>query len=90
MLASEALVEIETQFNAAYASAGSPADMAVFVRHESDGGLHCRVMLYFSPSSSPLASIISAEPCEQPESTSLGLLAGSENAWSVLFPDHDH
>ncbi len=89
MLAGEALAEIVTQFDAARVSAGSPRDMAVFFRHESDGSLHCRVMLYISPSASPFASTILAEPCEPPASAGLGLLAGSKEAWSLLFPDHD-
>ena len=46
MLAYELLHQFEELFSAAHASAGKPGDMAAFVRHESEGRLHCEVKVY--------------------------------------------
>ncbi|MCQ3937336.1 MAG: hypothetical protein DPW18_09845 [Chloroflexi bacterium] len=87
MTANEPSEEIRAAFWAAFKSAGEPADMAVFTRHESEGRLHCEVVAYFSPSASGLAKLFDAEPCRRPERSGLGLLAGTEGSWSVLFPE---
>ena len=87
MMADEPSEEIRAAFQAAFKSAGKPADMAVFKRLESEGRLHCEVIAYFSPSASGVAQLFDAEPCQRPSRSGLGLLAGDENSWSVLFPD---
>ena len=51
MLAGEALAHIERLFNATYAKVGKPKDMALYIRHESEGHLHCEVIIYLSPAS---------------------------------------
>jgi hypothetical protein len=86
-MADEPSEEIRTAFRAAFASAGKPADMAVFTRHETEGRLHCEVIAYFSPSAAGLAELFEAEPCPRPSRSGLGLLAGDEGSWSVLFPE---
>ena len=78
--------EIETLFQQVFTAAGKPADMAVFIRHES-GNLHCEAVAYFSPAASAVAEALDAEPCEKPARAGLGLLAGDTHAWSVLFPE---
>lgn len=87
MMADEPSEEIRAAFEAAFKSAGEPADMAVFKRLESEGRLHCEVIAYFSPSASGVAQLFDAEPCQRPSRSGLGLLAGDEDSWSVLFPD---
>lgn len=87
MMADEPSEEIRIAFQAAFKSAGKPADMAVFKRHESEGRLHCEVIAYFSPSASGVAQLFDAEACQRPARSGLGLLAGDEASWSVLFPD---
>ena len=87
MMVDEPSEEIRAAFQAAFKSAGEPADMAVFKRLESEGRLHCEVIAYFSPSASGVAQLFDAEPCQRPSRSGLGLLAGDENSWSVLFPD---
>ena len=87
MMADEPSEEIRAAFQAAFKSAGEPADMAVFKRLESEGRLHCEVIAYFSPSASGVAQLFDAEPCQRPSRSGLGLLAGDEDSWSVLFPD---
>ena len=51
MLAHESLHQLEGLFSAAFASAGKTGDMAAFMRHESEGRLHCEVKVYLSPNS---------------------------------------
>ncbi len=62
MMASMPLAEIEKIFQPLFESAGMPAGMAVFTRHESEGRLHCEVIAYFSPAAAEVAKIIGAEP----------------------------
>ncbi|MDM7911752.1 MAG: hypothetical protein QUS09_01505, partial [Methanotrichaceae archaeon] len=64
-----------------------PPEMAVFTRPESEGRLHCKVMAYFSPAAADVAETFDAEPCVKPARAGLGLLAGDERSWSVLFPE---
>jgi hypothetical protein len=85
MLAGEALDHVKALFLSAYEKASSPNDMAMFVRHESEGRLHCEVIVYFSPSTSMVAKAVDAIPCNRPSVDSLGLLVGPEEAWPVLF-----
>jgi hypothetical protein len=89
MLAGEQLDRIKTLFLSAYEQAHGPNEMAVFFRHESEGQLHCEVKTYFSPASAGVATSLGAVPCKRPSRDSLGLLAGSDDAWSVLFPQRD-
>ena len=86
-LADEALARIEALFSAAHEAAGRPADMAVFVRHESAGRLHCTVMVHFPPAAAAVARAVSAVAGPSPSPAGLGLLAGESAAWSVLFPE---
>lgn len=89
MLAWEALGQIEELFQSSYASCEGPEDLAVFSRYESEGRLHCEVIVYFSPTADVLAREVKARPCQRPAPTGLSLLAGSEESWSTLFPGHD-
>jgi hypothetical protein len=87
VLAMGPLNDIQQRFLSAYQAAGAPADMAVFGRHTSEGSLHCEVWVYFAPAAAQLAQAVDALPCERPATDGLSLLAGSEQAWSALFPD---
>lgn len=89
MLAWEALDEIEALFKSRYATFENFKDLAVFSRHESEGRLHCEVMVYFSPATDVLAKEIKARPCQRPAPSGLSLLAGSGESWATLFPGHD-
>ena len=79
--------EIESSFARLFAAVERTAGMAVFTRPESEGRLHCEVIAYFSPVARDLAQAFDAEPCARPARAGLGLLAGDETAWSVLFPE---
>jgi len=87
MLAVEPASEVEELFLKAFTAMGSPFDMAVFTRHESEGRLHCEVMAYFSPAAHEVAQALDARPCPKPMRADLGLLAGSQDAWLMLFPE---
>jgi hypothetical protein len=87
MMAGTPAGEIEEAFLRSFAAAGRPPEMAVFSRPESESRLHCEVIAYFSPAAAAVAEAFDAEPCEKPVRTGLGLLAGDERSWSVLFPE---
>ena len=79
--------EIEETFHPAFVEAGSPPEMAVFTRPESEDRLHCEVIAYFSPAASEIAEAFDAEPCEKPVRSGLALLGGDEECWSALFDE---
>ena len=85
MLAGEEIDHIKVLFISAYDKAERHAEMAVFIRHESEGQLHCEVKAYFSPDAAGVAAAVGAKPCKRPSPESLGLLAGSDACWSILF-----
>ena len=87
MTACEPSDEIEKAFGPLFRTAGLPADMAVFMRHVSEGHLQCQVTAYFPPAAAELARAFAAGPCIKPARDGLGLLAGDERCWPVLFPD---
>lgn len=87
IMAGTPTAEIEAAFLQAFAAAGKPPEMAVFTRPESEGRLHCEVFAYFSPAAAAIAAAFDAEPCATPARAGLGLLAGDERSWSVLFPE---
>lgn len=87
MLAGESLAHIQEVFLAEYPTSDSAHERALFVRHESEGRLHCEVIVYFSPATHRVAKAVKAIPCNKPCASGLGLLAGSEESWSVLFPE---
>jgi hypothetical protein len=87
MLAGEQLDRIAELFRSEQARTGGSRDMAIFVRHESEGRLHCEVRAYFSPASAELARGVDAAPCDRPSPDGLSLLAGAHDSWLALFPD---
>ena len=87
LLAGEPLSRLEALFRAARAAAGDPREMALFVRQESEGRLHCEVKAYFSPASAAVARAVGADACERPFPEGLSLLAGAPESWRALFPD---
>jgi hypothetical protein len=80
-------VEIEEAFGKLFTAESRSPEKAVFTRPESEARLHCEVIAYFSPAAAELAKLFDAEPCERPARSGLGLLAGAESSWSVLFPE---
>jgi hypothetical protein len=87
MLACDQQDRIKQLLLSAYVHDGSPKEMAAFIRHESEGRLHCEVKIYFSPMSVAVAREVNAEPCEKPSPDGLSILAGSQDSWLVLFPE---
>jgi hypothetical protein len=89
MTAGAPSAEIEERFQRSFASAGEPPGMAVFTRSETEGRLHCEVIAYFPPAAVDVAKAFGARPCARPARAGLGLLAGDERSWSVLFPESE-
>lgn len=87
MLAGEALAKLEADFLSACRKPYHPDGMAIFIRHESEGRLHCEVKAYFSPDAANLAKAVDADPCAKPSRTGLSLLVGSQAVCDALFPD---
>jgi hypothetical protein len=87
LLAWEELGQIEELFLSLYGKDNSSNEVAVFIRHESEGHLHCEVKAYFSPSLVMMAGQVDADPCKRPSLDGLSLLVGSEDSWSSLFPE---
>ena len=87
MFAVTPMDEIKAAFQRSFTEAGKPVNMAVFIRYELEGRLHCDVIAYFSPAAKAVAKTFDAEPCTKPVRAELGLLAGDAQAWSVLFPE---
>jgi len=86
MLAGDLLDQIQDAYRQAYEKSGGSGEMAVFIRHESEGRLHCEIRAYFSPASVNVASAVDAEPCARPAPDGLSLLVGPEESWKKLFP----
>lgn len=70
MLAGESLEAIKDRFAAEYPQGRA----AVYMRHESEGRLHCEVIVYFPPETAALARHFGATPCSEPGPASLGIL----------------
>lgn len=87
------LADIVTAVRAASEAPGAPPGIVAFTRHDQDGGLHCRVTVYFPPAAAGIAAQFDAEPCRRPARAGLGLLAGDERSLERLFaewPREDH
>ena len=89
MLAGEALAQLEELFLSVYRKSGNHGKIALFIRHESEGRLHCEVKAYFSPDAANVARTVDADPCARPSRDGLSLLVGSEDSWLALFPEFD-
>ena len=87
LLAADPLAKLEKLFQTEWAMAGHPEDMALFMRHESEGRLHCEVILYFSPATEAVARASDATPCAKPAREGLSLLSGDEQSWRALRLD---
>ena len=89
MLAGEALTQLEALYLSTYGKSAPPNESAIFIRHESEGHLHCEVKAYFSPAAVAVANKVDADPCAKPARDGLSLLAGPEVSWQTLFPALD-
>ncbi|WP_331775833.1 hypothetical protein [Sulfurospirillum sp. 1612] len=85
MLATERLDAIEKRFLSQYEKQNQPEDMAIFYRHESEGRLQCEVKVYFSPKCASIAQEFDAIKSPRPAPESLGQLAGSPKARTLLW-----
>lgn len=84
LLAGAELERIERAFDEAYGGDPNAAGAALFLRHVSEGQLHCDVIVYFTPPARDLALRMGADPCGPPLAAGLGLLKGPRTAWALL------
>lgn len=80
-LAAPLLDELCAAFAAAVAA--GECGGGLFLRHESEGQLHCSVKVYFSPGAAAVAPRLGARPCLTPGKDGLSLLAGDAGAWAA-------
>jgi len=85
MLALNEQEKIKDLFSATYTGVEVP-EIAAFIRHESAGSLHCEATVYFSPMAVAVAKAVDAKHCEKPAPDGLGVLIGSLDSRSILFP----
>lgn len=90
MFASDKLSQIEKMILAEHQKTNHAKEIATFIRHESEGCLHCQVMIYFSPKSSLVAKAFNATSCAKPSNIDLSLFVGCKKSWQILFPEYDH
>lgn len=76
MLAQDALADIRRRVDAACGDASHQGELAAYIRHVSEGRLHCEVLVYFSPGAGAVAREYGALPCAPPQREGLDLLAG--------------
>jgi len=86
LLAGPELDRIIHLFHSQYRDPGA-AGQALFIRHDSEGRLHCHVIVYFPPACIDLALELGARTCASPARHDLGLLAGDDDAWTACFAD---
>jgi len=77
------MAQIEQAVKGRLAAAELPAGAGAFVRHDSEGRLHCEVTVYFTPALVELALEFGARPTSRPPREGLTLLAGEEGAWNA-------
>ncbi len=80
--------EVAQSFQTFFSAAGSPLDMAIFTRLDSEDHLHCELIAYFSPKAYEVARAFQAQPCARPIRAGLKLLAGDPTCWKVLFSNN--
>ncbi len=89
MLASDKLTQIEQFILSKEQKSTRTKEMAIFLRHESEGCLHCQVKVYFSPKASMAAKAFNAMPCAKPSPIDLSILVGNEESWLIFFPEYN-
>lgn len=69
---------IASQVRRDWEAAGHPHELAAYTRHESEGRLHCELIVYFTPATALTALRLGADPCTMPGPHDLALLAGGK------------
>lgn len=81
LLSAEALDRLRYDFEAWWDGEERPENASAWVRHESEGRLHCETVVYLSPGASGFAARVHAEACPRPGGSGLGRVAGA--GWVV-------
>lgn len=70
-------ISVSKAVEQAWHDAGRPAGLTAYYRHESEGRLHCTLVVYFHPTAEAVAKRLGARPCPDPGPWDLGHLAGA-------------
>jgi hypothetical protein len=81
----DSLDRIETLHTSLHGVVDGRREISVFIRHESDGRLHCKVMPCFSPDAFLLATALDAVPYSRPSKHDLSLHVDPGDCWQMLF-----
>lgn len=84
LLAAEASERIAADFLHHYA--GTDVPRAIVSRHESQGRLHCELLVYFSPACRDLALQWRGRACPAPGLAGSSLVACSGGQWPDIYP----
>lgn len=87
ILAAPALDNIQAQAEAILANDVKADECAVYYRHESEGRLHCELVVYFSPQAARMPIAANLRPCAKPAKQGLSLLFGTASSWAILFSE---
>jgi hypothetical protein len=87
MLAGIAQEELEKSFSNVIENTVHSKEMAMFIRHENQGRLHCELVVYFSPACDSIATKLDATPCMNPSVNDLSLCIGDSESIALLFPE---
>ncbi|MCP5208393.1 MAG: hypothetical protein H7A01_14390 [Hahellaceae bacterium] len=79
MFTDSSIDRIIDRFHQTY-SKEAPLRAAIYYRHETEGRLHCEMVVYFTPATVALALALEATPCQPPETTDLTWLIGVTTA----------
>lgn len=81
----ERIDQIRQAFEQLHRSAGLADGAAILSRHESSGGVHCELVLYFTPEAEPVACTFEALACNKPTHYGLSVLVSvNTNAQTLL------
>jgi hypothetical protein len=86
-LAAPRLDQIRSRFDVDGGAGLAGPERAIFIRHVSEGRLHCEAILFFPPPLAALAEEFGARVCAAPSPSGLGVFAGPQATWPVYFPE---
>ncbi|WP_374972580.1 hypothetical protein [Spongiibacter marinus] len=84
LLAEPQHTALVTDFQRRYSASATPR--VLITRHESEGRLHCEVLVYFSPGCEALVAAWQARPCRAPGGSGLSYSTGAGSEWQRAFP----
>lgn len=85
MLADAELDRLTHAARQARSESAQASEYALFLRHESQGHVHCELIVYFSPAAETEARAFGAQACARPAPGDISVLVGSDDAVTRLL-----